>query len=70
MFETRILSICQHSQKPGRASSGTHNCAADSPFRPFEQMSYEKWREIVDISRGRVPHHSATLSLMKTADCG
>jgi 3-oxoacyl-[acyl-carrier protein] reductase len=47
------------------------NCAGHFPFRSFEQMSYDEWREIVDINLGGVfLVIQAMLPLMKTAGWG
>jgi 3-oxoacyl-[acyl-carrier protein] reductase len=47
------------------------NCAGDFPFRPFEQMSYDEWREIVDINLGGVfLMMQAMLPLMKAPGWG
>ncbi len=47
------------------------NCAGHFPFHPFEEMSYDEWREIVDINLGGVfLMMQAMLPLMKAAGWG
>jgi NAD(P)-dependent dehydrogenase (short-subunit alcohol dehydrogenase family) len=47
------------------------NCAGDFPFRAFDQMSYDEWREILDTNLGGVfLMVQAMLPLMKAAGWG
>ena len=47
------------------------NCAGDFPFRAFEQMSYEEWRQIIDTNlSGVFLMVQAMLPLMKAAGWG